>query len=163
MYNVRGGVMGYNVVDLINKSINIAIRKRTIYENVGQRQCDIPSIGIMSKILAKEIDKSIKYYETLKSELSEGKSEEIDFYIYDKMSFLIDEFNKKIHAAELNNIKEYLRFSLNLEKDAKSLFIDVQGRYVRNANDINTKTYKTLSNMIINKEKLITSLEKIVK
>ncbi|MBU3100095.1 MULTISPECIES: hypothetical protein [Clostridium] len=155
--------MGYNVIDLINKSINIAIRKKDIYESIGQIKCDIPFIETMSKVLAKEISNSINYYEELKSAVSESNTEEIDFYIYDKMSFLIDEFNKKICATDINNIKEYLKFSLNLERDAKSLLMDIQGRFLRDASDINTKTYKTLSDMIINKEKLVTSLEKIVK
>jgi hypothetical protein len=155
--------MGYNVVDVINKAINIAIRKKDIYESIGQRKCDIPSIEIMSRILAKEIDKTIKYYEELKNEVSEGKFEEIDFYIYDRMSFLIDEFNKKIYATEINNIKQYLKFSLSLEKDGKSLLIDVQGRFVKNTSDIHTKTYKILSDMIKNKDNLITTLENIIK
>lgn len=155
--------MGYNVMDVINKAINIAIRKKAIYESIGQRKCDIPSIEIISKVLAKEIDKTIKYYEELKNEVSEVKFEEIDFYIYDKISFLIDEFNKKIYATEINSIKEYLKFSLALEKDGKSLLIDVQGRFVKNTSDIYTKTYKTLSAMINNKENLISMLEKVIK
>ena len=155
--------MGYNVIDLINKSIKIANRKKAIYESVGQRKCDIPSIEIMSKVLSKEISKTILYYEELKNELSESKFEEIDFYIYDKMSFLIDEFNKKIYATEINNIKEYLKSALNLEKDGKSLLIDVQGRFVKNTSDIHTKTYKILSDMINNKDNLIMTLEKIIK
>lgn len=155
--------MGYTVVDVINKAINIANRKKAIYESVGQRKCDIASIEIMSKILAKEIDKTIKYYEKLKNEVSDIKFEEIDFYIYDKMSFLIDEFNKKIYATEVNNIKEYLRSSLSLEKDGKSLLIDVQGRFVKNTSDTHTRTYKILSDMINNKDNLITTLEKIIK
>ena len=36
--------MGYNVIDLINKAINITIRKKDIYENIGQRKWDIPSM-----------------------------------------------------------------------------------------------------------------------
>lgn len=155
--------MGYNIIDLINKAINIAIRKKTIYKSVGQLNHDIPSIEIMSKVLAKEIDKTIKYYEELKSELSGVKFEEIDFYIYDRQSFLIDEFNKKIYTTEINNIKEYLKFSLDLEKDGKSLLIDVQGRFVQNTSDTKTRTYKILSDMIINKDNLISALEKIIK
>jgi len=155
--------LGYNIIDLINKAINIAIRKKTIYKSVGQLNHDIPSIEIMSKVLAKEIDKTIKYYEELKSELSGVKFEEIDFYIYDRQSFLIDEFNKKIYTTEINNIKEYLKFSLDLEKDGKSLLIDVQGRFVQNTSDTKTRTYKILSDMIINKDNLISALEKIIK
>lgn len=152
--------MGYNAIDLINKAINITNRKRTIYKSLEQSKSDIPAVKIMSKALVKEIDRTIQYYEELKNEV---ESEEIDFYIYDKMSFLIDEFNKKIIVTEINNIKDYLKFSLDLEKSGKSVLIDVQGRFVRNKSDINTKTYKILSDMINNKEKLITTLEKIMK
>jgi len=155
--------MGYNVIDLIDKSINIANRKKAMYESIGQKKCDIQSIEIMSKVLAKETDKTIRYYEELKDEVSEVKYEEIDFYIYDKLSFLINEFNKKIYVTEINNIKEYLKFSLNLEKDGKSLLIDIQGRYVKNTSDIHTKTYIILTDMINNKENLISMLEKIIK
>ncbi|WP_026881372.1 hypothetical protein [Clostridium akagii] len=155
--------MGYTVIDVINKAINIAIRKKTVYESVGQGELDIPSIQIMSKVLVKQIDRTIKYYEELKDEVSEAKFEEINFYIYDKMSFLIDEFNKNIYATEINNNKEYLKFSLDLEKNSKALLIDVQGRFVKNTTDIHTKTYKILSDMINNKDKLITTLETIVK
>jgi hypothetical protein len=152
--------MGYNVIDVINKAINIAIRKKAIYESLGQIKYDIPSVEIMSKVLVKEIDRTIKYYEELKNEVM---VEEIDFYVYDKMSFLIDEFSKKLYDTEVNNIKEYLKFSLSLEKDGKALLIDVQGRFVKNASDIHTKTYKILSDMINHKENLITTLEKFIK
>ena len=65
--------MGYNVLDLVNKSMKVAIWKKAIYESLGQRKCDITSIEIMSKVLAKEIDRTIKYYEELKNEVSEAK------------------------------------------------------------------------------------------
>lgn len=83
--------MGYNVIDVINKAINITIRKRTIYESLEQRKCDIPAVKIMSKVLVKEIDRTIQYYEKLKNEL---EFEEIDFYIYDKISFLMNLIKK---------------------------------------------------------------------
>ena len=52
--------MGYNVADIINKAIKIAIKKRTIYENIGQEKCDIPSIKIISTVLIKQINKKRK-------------------------------------------------------------------------------------------------------
>ena len=155
--------MGYNVIDLIDKAIKVATRKKNIYESIGKDKCDIPCIEIMSKVLVKEIDKTIKYYEELKNEISEGEFDEIDFYIYDKMSFLIDEFDKKTYVTEINNVKEYLKFSLDLEKDGKSLLIDVQGRFVKNTSDLNTKTYEILSNMIDNKARNIALLEETLK
>lgn len=155
--------MGYNVIDLINKGINIAIRRKTIFENIGQEKCDIPSMKIISKVLVKEIEKTIQYYETLKKEIGNEEFEEIDFVIYDKMSFLIDEFSKKICVPEINNVREYLKFSLDLSKDIHSLLIDVRGRFVKNTSDIHTKTYKILSDIINNIAMHITTIEKTLK
>jgi len=70
--------MGYNVIDLINKAINIAIRKKDIYINIGQRKCDIPSVEIVLTVLIKQIDNTIQYYETLKKEVGDQNFEEID-------------------------------------------------------------------------------------
>jgi len=50
----------------------------------------------MSTVLIKQMDKTIEYYEKLKKVISGMEFEEIDFVIYDKMSFLIDEFNRKV-------------------------------------------------------------------
>lgn len=152
--------MGYNVTDIINKAINIALRKKVEFENIGKEKCDIQSIKIMSTVLAKQEDKTIKYYETLKKEIGSMEFEEIDFVIYDKMSFLIDEFNKKKYVIDINNVRDYLKFSLDLEKDAYSLLIDIQGRFVKNKSDIHTKTYKILSDIISNEASHISMLQK---
>jgi RNA processing factor Prp31 len=117
----------------------------------------------MSKVLAREIDKTINYYEELKKEINQVEFDEIDFYIYDKMSFLIDQYNKRTCVVEISNIKEYLKFSLELEKDGKSLLIDIQGRFVKNRSDLQTKTYEILSNMINNKAVNIAALQEILK
>ncbi|MBC8060890.1 MAG: hypothetical protein H7Y18_09510 [Clostridiaceae bacterium] len=155
--------MGYNVIDLIDKAIKVSIRKKEIYKSIGKENCDIPSIQIMSKVISKEIDKTIKYYETLKVEIGDVEFEEIDLYIYDKMSFLIDEFNKRVYVTKINNVKEYLKFSLELEKDVQSLLIDVQGRFVKSTSDLHTKTYEILTFMINNKAQNIATLEKTLK
>ncbi|EFG89044.1 hypothetical protein CLCAR_1228 [Clostridium carboxidivorans P7] len=55
--------MGYNVIDLIDKAINIGIKEKTLYENIGKEKCNIPSIKIMSKILIQEVDKNIQHNE----------------------------------------------------------------------------------------------------
>ena len=82
------------------------------------------------------------------------------------MSFLVDEFSKKIYVTkidDINNIKEYLKFSLDLETDTQSLLIDIRGRFVKNTCDAQTKTYKILSDMINNKDSNIAVLQKILK
>ncbi|EFG89043.1 hypothetical protein CLCAR_1227 [Clostridium carboxidivorans P7] len=99
----------------------------------------------------------------LKKELGDLNPDEIDFGIYDKMSFLINEFNKKVYVAEIINTREYLKFSLGFQKDVYSLIIDLQGRFVKSTRDTDTKTYEILSNMINNKASHIAILEKILK
>lgn len=155
--------MGYNIVDIIDKGINIAIRRKVIFEKIGKNRCDIPTMKILSTVLIKEVDRTIQYYETLKKEIGNVEFEEIDFVIYDKISFLINEFNERIYVPEINDVKEYLRFSVDLEKDTYSLLIDIQGRFVKNTSDMHTKTYKILSQIIGNIDKHIKTLEKILK
>lgn len=152
--------MGYNVVDLIDKAIDIAIRRKNILGDIGQEKSDIQAIQIMSKVLSKEIGKTIEYYGTLKKEINNADIEEIDFVIYDKISFLINEFNKRIYVSEINNVREYLEFSIYLLRDTNSLLVDIQGRLIKNIWDINTKTYKILSDLIRNIEGHIDTLEK---
>ena len=154
--------MGYNVIDLIDKAIDLAVRRKLIYKNIGKQKCDIPSIKVMSKVLIKQTDKTIEHYEDIKRELGNATSEEIDFHVYDKISFLINEFNRNIHTSEIHNVRELLKFSLDLERDTYSLLIDIQGRLIKNESDIYTKTYEILSDSINNKAKHIKTLEEIL-
>lgn len=155
--------MGYNVIDLINKAINISIKKKSIYKQIGQQKSDILSIKIVITTLIKQIDKTIQYYETLKEEIEDETFEEIDFGIYDKISFLINEFNITVSEPRINNARNFLEFSLDLEKRTYALFIDIQGRFVKNTSDTHTKTYIILSNIISNKAEFIATLEKLIK
>jgi len=110
--------------------------------------------------LVKESDKTIEYYKKLLNEINDMEFEEIDFSIYDKMSSLISDFNNRINIAEVKNVREFLIFSLEMEKAVYSLLMDVQGRYVKNASDIHTNTYRFLSEIISNKAGHIKMLER---
>lgn len=155
--------MAYNVVDLVDKAINITVRKKVIYENIGRKKPNIQSIQLMLKVLTKEIDNTIEYYGTLKKEIDGVDFDEIDFGVYDRMSFLINEFNQKKYKTEISNVKEFLKFSLKLEQDTYSLLIDIQGRFVKDTDDIHKKTYKILTDIINNKAEFIKTLEKTIK
>ncbi|EQB89189.1 hypothetical protein J2Z44_002891 [Clostridium punense] len=155
--------MAYNVIDLINKSIDMEERRKKLYENIGKQQKEHSSIKIMSKVLIKNIDKTIKHYKDLNKELKNIELEEIDFWTYDKISFLINQYNKKEYEVSFDNVGDYIKFSLNLEKDMYSLLIDIQGRFVKDIKDTYTKTYEILSDIISNRVKHIETLEKILK
>ena len=154
--------MGYNVLEVIDKAIDIQNRRKIILKSVLGEDKAIPAMILISKVLCNQIDDIIKYYYELKDEIRDTEFEEIDIIIYDKISFLINEFNNKIYNPEIDNGKEYLNFSLNLAKDTYSLFIDIQGRLVHNKNDTSTKTYDILSKLINSINKKIKSIEKTI-
>ena len=154
--------MGYNVLEVIDKAIDIQNRRKIILKSVLGEDKAIPAIILISKVLCNQIDDIIKYYYELKDEIRDTEYEEIDIITYDKISFLINEFNNIIYNQDIKNGKDYLKFSLNLAKDTYSLFIDIQGRLVKNINDTSTKTYDILSKIINNIKKEIQTIEKTV-
>lgn len=160
---MEGVNVAYNVIDLINKSIDMEERRKKLYENIGKQQKEHSSIKIMSKVLIKNIDKTINHYKDLNRELKNIELEEIDFWTYDKISFLINQYNKKQYEISFDNVGDYISFSLNIEKDMYSLLIDIQGRFVKDISDTYTKTYEILSDIISNRAKHIEALEKTLK
>jgi hypothetical protein len=106
--------MEYKVADIINKAVDIASRRRTIYENMGQEKSDVLPIKILSKVLIKEVDRTIEYYTALLKELSDLDFEENDFLEYDKMVNDLNE--KKVNIEEITKVREYMKLSLELEK-----------------------------------------------
>lgn len=155
--------MGYSVIDIIDKAMDIVIRRKDEYEKIKKENNNNPAINVMTSVLLKESDKNIEYYKKLKQSIKDIELEDIDFVIYDKMSFLINQFNKKTYIHNIRSVKDYLNFSIELERDAYSLIVDIQGRFVKNTSDVNTKTYKILSDIIKSKYKHITELEKVLK
>ena len=154
--------MGYNIIDILEKAINIENRRKIILKRVVSENKAKANIILMSKVLCNQIDDIIRYYHELEDEIRDTEFEEIDIIIYDKISFLINEFNIKIYYSDIENGKDYLKFSLNLAKDTYSLFIDIQGRLVKNINDTSTKIYDILSKIINNIKKQIETIEKTI-
>ena len=151
--------MGYNIIDIINKAIDISHMRKRLYLEINQQSYQSPSVKILSKVLADNVDKTLFYYEKLKKQVSDEDIEKIDFVIYDKISFLISQFNLRIHTANITSATELLSFSLNLESEILALFLDIQGRLVKNEADTNSATYVILSDMIKVKTSLIHDLE----
>lgn len=154
--------MGYNIIDIINKTINIENRRKFKIKSVIAKNQVIPSVKLISKILCDEIDETIRYYEKLKEEIKNTEIDEIDVRTYDKMSFLINEFNNRENVIEVTNVRSYLKSSLNLAKNEYSLFIDIQGRLVNNTSNTDTKTYEILSKIITNIMNQIRDIEKTI-
>ena len=121
-------VLGYNIIDIIDKAIAIAYKRKELYTEISKQNHQPPAVKILSKVLADNVDKTFLYYENLKKEVNDEEVEKIDFAIYDKISFLINQFNLRIHTTDATTPKEFLNFSLNFEKEILALFLDIQGR-----------------------------------
>jgi len=155
--------MSYNVLDLLDKSINIAEKRKELYGKAILSTSKNSSLYILINVLIKNIDSTIEYLERLKLEKDNLTGEEIDFHIYDKISFLINEFNQKLFIPENLNIKILLNSSLDIEKNILALYIDIQGRLVKKKEDTETNVYKLLSKVILQSEKKIRDIQEFIK
>lgn len=155
--------MAYNAADLIEKSISISKIKVDIYGKIKNSNLENKSMSILIDILIKDTENTIIYYKKLLTEANETKGEEIDFFVYDKISFLINQFKERIYVPDISNVKDFIVFSLDFEKQSYGLLVDIQGRLVQDDSDTKTKAYKLLSKIIKRKTKLIEIIEKLVR
>jgi hypothetical protein len=163
LIDLQGGILllGYNIIDVLDKAIDIAHKRKRLYTEISNQKKQPPAVRIVAKVLADNVDTTFLYYEKLKKELKDKEIEVIDFFIYDKISFLISQFNLRIHDADIKTSKELIRFSINFEGEILALFLDIQGRLIKTAADANSSTYLILSDMIQTKTKLIHNLENL--
>lgn len=155
--------MGYTIIDIIDKLIMIKMNTRQIYSSISYTNREDKAFNLVAIALMKVQEKHIKYYEELKSKI--GKDiKEIDFLIYDKISFLIDEYKNRVDILEVTpkNMEEILRLALDFENKNSALIIDIQGRLVRKEVDMQTKTYSILSEMIRKEQKYLNDLKNII-
>jgi hypothetical protein len=163
LIDLQGGILllGYNIIDVLDKAIDIAHKRKRLYTEISNQKNQPPAVRIIAKVLADTVDTTFLYYEKLKKEVKDKEIEVIDFFIYDKISFLISQFNLRIHDADIKTSKELISFSLNFESEILALFLDIQGRLIKTAADANSSTYLILSDMIQTKTKLIHNLENL--
>ena len=164
--------MGYNIIDIVNKCIIIEENKRKIFKkiinedslNLIKSELIRLSLIVLVKTFLKDIDRVIDYYEELKNRINISSIEEIDFRTYDKIAFLMNEYDNKIKYMDLDEIspKEYVDITLDLTKDKYALLIDIQGRLYNNTNDNKSSTYEVLTNLINHTDNHIKVIENIV-
>lgn len=155
--------MGYNIIDLLEKAIKIAKRKIEILEEIRTEASQVSSINGATSVLIKIDKENIGYFQKIICDCERHILEDIDFAIYDKVSFLINEFNRRLIKPEILEAKELLSFCLEMEKQVFALYIDIQGRLIKNEEDSKTMAYNILSEMIKKKEKHIKNLNEFVK
>ncbi|MBS4536393.1 hypothetical protein GOQ29_12270 [Clostridium sp. D2Q-14] len=154
--------MAYSIIDILNKLIKTEEKIKKVYVNIAN-STDMRRIEIISRILVKEKERHIRYYEDIKKENSSGANQHIDFDIYDKISFLINQFNIRIVDKKFDTLEQLLNYALEYEEMNKGLLIDMQGRLLRTKKDNTTVAYKVLSEIIFEREKNIMNIKYFIK
>lgn len=154
--------MSYNILDVLDKLIFIQKEIRETYKEIKTKTKD-NKINILSSVLIKEEERHIEYYKKLKEKFTNELDENIDFDIYDKISFLINQFKERLYYKSPNNVRELLEFALECEEQNKALLIDIQGRLVKNKEDSQTIAYKVLSIIIKEEEKHVKNIKFFIK
>lgn len=153
--------MAYDIVDVLNKAIDINNKAIGTIENVECVFCNECKQKVMTTVLKKGIERSIDYYKELKEEARNLELKDIDFMIYDKISFLVNEYNSRIFIPKVSDTNEYIKFVLNLINEKHALFIDIQGRLANSEYGYDENTYNLLNKVIENAKYQKESLEKI--
>ncbi|MCR1933452.1 hypothetical protein ACQX0N_01275 [Clostridium tepidum] len=143
--------MGYNIIDIIDNLIYIEEKGYNMFKEISEN-CKDSKVSIVAKTIANQENKHIQYYENLKENIKTLEKEDIDFFIYDKISARIQQFKFNMNITKMDNVKELINFSIDFEKENLALLIDIQGQLVRKETDTNMLSYNVMGK-IINEEK----------
>lgn len=155
-------IMGYKIVDVIDKAVNIDEKILVLINKVEESDKFDTKIEIMSKVLKKQFVSKIQGYKEIRKEAEMINMDDIDFFVYDKMSFLINEFNKQENKLDIKDIKSYVNSLIDIEKDELALFVDIKGRLVNSEYGYSKENYDTIIKIIDNIDNFISNLESVI-
>ncbi|EJO5347591.1 hypothetical protein NRP93_001678 [Clostridium botulinum] len=150
--------MGYKVIDIIDNLIYIEKKGFRMFKKISEN-CRDTRVSIVAKTIANQENKHTEYYENLKNNIKDSDTEDIDFFIYDKISSRMQQFKFSMNIPEMNNIKELINFSINFEKENLALLVDIQGQLIRKETDTNMLAYDVIGKIIKEEEKHIQLLK----
>lgn len=154
--------MGYTILDILDKLIQVEINIKNVYLEVA-KITKFRRVNIVARILSKDKERHIEYYKEIREENSFELEEDIPFDIYDKISFLVNQFKTRIRIENFNTLDELLDYALDYEEMNKALLIDMQGRLLRKKEDNNTVAYKVLLEIIRERQKHINNIQNFIK
>lgn len=130
-----------------------------MYKQIAATKGVYPSIKTVALVLAREEEKHVESHNNLKESLKDKELDEIDFDVYDKVSGLISEFQSRIMMSTIYNVKELVLAALVLESQYLALLVDIQGRMVKNKEDVERISYKVLESLLEDEKKRINNLK----
>ncbi len=151
----------YDIRDVLRKAIDIALRKREMFEKLKEDAGDM-RVRMQIGVFIKAMDADIHYYENVIKNISDAMAEGIDFGVYDKISFLVNQFTRTIVPPKLGDPKTMMKYFIEQEKAAYALLVDIQGRMVTDERIASSIAYYVLLEAIEDKSKKIADLEKFI-
>lgn len=152
----------YDIRDVLRKGIDVATKKRAIYERIKEDNGDV-RVRMMVQVMIGQVDSDINHYKNMIQNISDEMAEDIDFGTYDKISSLVNQFSRILTTPQIRDRKLFLEYAIELEKSIYALLVDIKGRLVTSDLIANSISYYVLLEMIDAKEKLISELENFKK
>ncbi|WP_026895947.1 hypothetical protein [Clostridiisalibacter paucivorans] len=154
--------MAYTIIDIIDKLISIEKKSKQLYITAIKKIEDNSRIKIIFRILLKEEDRHIEYYNNLKKSLEDKAIEPINFYSYDKISHLANKFKNDMYLPNFKDIKDLIIYALDFEKANLALLMDIKGRLVLSKTDTDSIQYKIISQIVEEEKKHVKNLENFI-
>ncbi|MBU3180729.1 hypothetical protein [Clostridium psychrophilum] len=161
-WNERRIVM-YTIDNLIDKLIKIEEEGSNLYLIISESVNIEKKLQIMAKILSDEEKKHIIIYEEFKKNSTTYDNIEVELATYDRAVGLIYEFSKIKTRNSIKNVRELFKFALIFEKENLALVLIILGLFVKSHEDINSKNYMIVSEIVKEEQKHVNLIEDIIK
>ncbi len=148
----------YDIRDVLRKGIEVASKKKAIYEKIKEDNGDI-RVRMMVQVMISQVEQDILHYQSMIMNISDEMAEDIDFGTYDKISSLVNQFSRILTTPQIRDRRLFLEYAIELEKSIYALLVDIKGRLVMSELIANSISYYVLLEMIDSKEKFILELE----
>ncbi|GAU76801.1 hypothetical protein [Fusibacter sp. 3D3] len=148
----------YDIRDVLSKGIEVAKKKRAIYEKIKENSGDV-RVRMMVQVMIIAVDTDIKHYQNMIANITDEMAEAIDFGTYDKISSLVNQFSRLFTAPQIRDRKILLDYAIEIEKSIYALLVDIKGRLVTSELITSSISYYVLIEMIETKQAFITELE----
>lgn len=149
----------YDIRDILRKGIAITEKKKNEYVKLQENSGDI-RLRLLIGVFIREFEKDIVYYNRLVDNITDSIAEGIDFWVFDKISSLVNQFSRIITPINISDRKELVAYVLEQEKATYALLVDIQGRMVSNDSPASI-AYYVLLEIIDVKRSFIEELEKM--
>jgi len=152
----------YTIIDLIDKLGEIDKEQYELYLRISQNIKFEGRLQVMSKVFSNQEKQHLIMFEELKKISSTYNDIEIEFSIYDRAVELIYEFSKIKTKIDINTVEELFKAALIFEKENLALVIIIIGLFVKLHNDVKTRNYIILSEIMKEEQSHVNLIQDIL-